>query len=139
MTLPASNDAEPTEPRHRRGARWHAGLSLVAVVLAYLGIALGAVHLGPSAPTAGLSAADAVSHRPHLVARERGPAAITQRVSDPPRADRPVAATVGRSPLALAAGPTLSGVARTTAAPAAAPARAHLPRGPPSLVRSAAA
>jgi hypothetical protein len=84
----ASHDCEPTAVRPSPGARRHAVLGLLALVLAYLGLALGiptATSLGPS----GLTAAETGAQRSHLVQRDRGQTVVTVRGIDPPRADRP--------------------------------------------------
>lgn len=139
MTPPASTDAEPIEPGHRPRSRWRAATGLIAVVLAYLGIALGATQILPVKSATGLVLVDATSPRPHLLPRDRVQAAVTVRTIDPPRADRPTLAAVGGAADVFIADPALCAAPRAAEPAAVRVPRGYFPRGPPDVVRSAAA
>lgn len=140
MNRVASTAFDPIEARHRPGSRWHAGLGLIAVVLAYLGLALGGVQTLPSRTVVGLAATGADAQRPHLVQRDRAQAAVTHREIDPPRADRPTGpAIVSAVSPNLAVDMAVLGRADVAGIGGAPTFHAFLPRGPPEDVRSVAA
>ena len=137
---PASTTSRAREARLCPGARLHAGLGLIAVVLAYLGIALGGAQTFPSRTVAGLAAIGADAHRPHLVQRDRAQAAVTHREIDPPRADHPTGAAIVSAVFpSLVGSMVVLGRAAVAGIGGAPTFHAFLPRGPPEDVRPAAA
>ncbi len=128
---PASTGTESTVVRHRAGAGRHAVFGLIAVVLAYLGLALGLPGTTASGP-AGLISAEAGAQRAHLLQRDRGQTVVTVRGIDPPRADRPSdAGAVARFAIDAPRRDAVLGRARVAEAGRAAAPLAFRPRGPP--------
>ena len=137
---PASTTSRAGEARRCPASRLRAGLGLIAVVLAYLGIALGGAQTLPSRTVVGLAAIGADAQRPHLVQRDRAQAAVTHREIDPPRADRPSGAAIVSAVFpSLVGGMVVLGRAAVADIGGAPTFHAFLPRGPPEDVRPAAA